>query len=404
MKLRFIDLFGAPGGMSLGMKMAGLQPIAVLDNFEEGLKTYGKNFPEVPEQNIVNADASKKDIVEIFQSKTGLRPSDVDVIVGGPPCQGFSNVGRVLISKLIKNGKRSGRKSTPRFIQDERNNLYETFVKFVKYYRPQSIVMENVPGMLSYRNGWAVEQIMQDFADVGYPNISYKILNAADYGAPQIRKRIFFIATKKNNIKSILPPPTHFVNSGLDRKHLDAGSPYYVTVMEAIGDLPHLSIPEKAKKIKEAIMEYKTDPTCDFQTWARKNSGKVDNNITRWHRDMDKEIFAKMKPGDKWADLSARDRKRIGYNDDSFNDKWKRLPRNKPSHTIVAHLQKDGYMFIHPTQDRTISVREAARLQSFPDNFIFCGGRGSQFRQVGNAVPPLLARAVGKTVLRILQS
>ena len=151
-------------------------------------------------------------------------------------------------------------------------------------------------------------------------------------------------------------------------------------------------------------MEYKTNPTCDFQTWARKNSGKVDNNITRWHRDMDKEIFAKMKPGDKWADLSARDRKRIGYNDDSFNDKWKRLPKNRPSHTIVAHLQKDGYMFIHPTQDRTISVREAARLQSFPDSFVFCGGRGSQFRQVGNAVPPLLARAVGKNVLKILQS
>ena len=151
-------------------------------------------------------------------------------------------------------------------------------------------------------------------------------------------------------------------------------------------------------------MEYKTDPTCDFQTWARKNSGKVDNNITRWHRDMDKEIFAKMKPGDKWADLSARDRKRIGYNDDSFNDKWKRLPKDRPSHTIVAHLQKDGYMFIHPTQDRTISVREAARLQSFPDSFVFCGERGFQFRQVGNAVPPLLARAVGKTVLKILQS
>ena len=404
MKLRFIDLFGAPGGMSFGMKMAGLQPVAVLDNFEEGLKTYGRNFPEVPEQNIVNADASEKDIVKIFQRQTGLRPDDVDVIVGGPPCQGFSTVGRVLISKLIKKGMRKGRKAEPRFIQDKRNNLYKTFVKFVKYYRPKSIVMENVPGMLSYRDGWAVRQIMEDFGNAGYPNISYKILNAADYGAPQIRKRIFFIATRKNKIKSILPPPTHFANSGLDRKQLDANSCDYVTVMEAIGDLPHLSIPEKAKKIKEAIMEYKTDPTCYFQTWARKNSGKVDNNITRWHRDMDKEIFAKMKPGEKWKDLSARDRKRIGYNDDSFNDKWKRLPRNKPSHTIVAHLQKDGYMFIHPTQDRTISVREAARLQSFPDSFVFCGGRGSQFRQVGNAVPPLLARAVGKTVLRILQS
>ena len=404
MKPKFIDLFGAPGGMSLGMKMAGLQPVAALDNFAEGLKTYGRNFPEVPEQNIVNADASEKDIVKIFQRQTGLRPDDVDVIVGGPPCQGFSNVGRVLISKLIKNGKRSGIKAEPRFIQDERNSLYKTFVKFVKYYRPQSIVMENVPGMLSYRDGWAIRQIMEDFGNAGYPNISYKILNAADYGAPQIRKRIFFIATRKNKIQNIQPPATHFVNSSLDRKQIDAGSHEYVTVMDAIGDLPYLSIPEKAKKIKEAIMEYKRAPTSDFQKWARKNCKTVDNNITRWHRDMDREIFAKMRPGEKWADLSAEDRKRIGYNDDSFNDKWKRLPKNRPSHTIVAHLQKDGYMFIHPTQDRTISVREAARLQSFPDSFVFCGGRGSQFRQVGNAVPPLLARAVGKTVLKILQS
>ena len=402
MKPKFIDLFGVPGGMSLGMKMAGLQPIAVLDNFEEGLETYGKNFPEVPKRNIVNADASEKNIVEIFQSRTGLRPADVDVIVGGPPCQGFSNVGRVLISKLIKNGKRRGKKAEPRFIQDERNNLYKTFVKFVTHYKPRSIVMENVPGMLSYRDGWAVKQIMQDFGKAGYPNISYRILNAADYGVPQIRKRIFFVATRKNKIQNMRPQPTHFENNGLDRKQLDASSPDYVTVMEAIGDLPHLSIPEKAKKIKEAVREYRKDPTCDFQTWARKNNGKVDNNITRWHRDMDKEIFAKMKPGEKWKDLSARDRKRIGYNDDSFNDKWKRLPKNKPSHTIVAHLQKDGYMFIHPTQDRTISVREAARLQSFPDSFVFCGGRGSQFRQVGNAVPPWLAMAVGKTVLNII--
>nr|AIF07170.1 putative 5-methylcytosine methyltransferase (DNMT, dcm) [uncultured marine thaumarchaeote KM3_200_B02] len=274
MKLRFIDLFGAPGGMSLGMKMAGLQPVAVLDNFEEGLKTYGKNFPEVPEQNIVNADASEKDIVKIFQRQTGLRPDDVDVIVGGPPCQGFSTVGRVLISKLIKKGMRSGRNAEPRFIHDKRNNLYKTFVKFVKYYKPRCIVMENVRGMVSYRNGWAVKQITDDFRNAGYPNIDNKILNAADYGAPQIRKRIFFIATRENKIKNIQPPPTHFVNSGLDRKQLDASSLYYVTVMEAIGDLPHLSIPEKAKKSRMQSWSTRQTPRATFKRGREKTAGR----------------------------------------------------------------------------------------------------------------------------------
>ena len=151
---------------------------------------------------------------------------------------------------------------------------------------------------------------------------------------------------------------------------------------------------DELKKIHDSILEYRKDPASEYQKWVRNGSKTVQNNVTRWHRDIDIEIFSTMKPGDRWKDLPKHYRKKIGYNDESFNDKWKRLPRNSPSHTVVAHLQKDGYMFIHPTQNRTISVREAARLQSFPDSFVFLGGRAHQFRQIGNAVPPPLITSI----------
>ena len=128
----------------------------------------------------------------------------------------------------------------------------------------------------------------------------------------------------------------------------------------------------------------------------------VENNVTRWHRKKDIEVFRNMYPGSRWCDLSNTDRKKIGYSDDSFEDKWKRLPINSYSWTVTSHLHKDGYMYIHPRQNRTISVREAARLQSFPDSFIFYGSRSSQFKLIGNAVPPLLSMAVAKHVKKLV--
>ena len=160
--------------------------------------------------------------------------------------------------------------------------------------------------------------------------------------------------------------------------------------------------PKKNTKSKNLQLEYSKPPSCDFQKNMRGAMTTVENNITRWHRQKDLEVFDHMKPGDRWADLSPRDKKKIGYNDDSFNDKWRRLPLNKPSWTVTSHLSKDGYMFIHPKQNRTISVREAARLQSFPDKFVFEGSRSSQFKQIGNAVPPLLAKAIALSVRKIL--
>jgi DNA (cytosine-5)-methyltransferase 1 len=401
MTLTFIDLFGVPGGMSLGFKIAGLKPIGALDIFDSGIETYRKNFPDTPKENIVCADASKNNIVKKFRDTTSLKPGDVDVIIGGPPCQGFSNVGRIKIASLVKSGQRNGCSTNPRFIDDQRNHLYKSFVKFVDWFKPKAIVMENVVGMVNYKNGKVVEQIKSDFKKVGYSNADYRILNAAEYGVPQFRKRVFFIATK-NNMPISWPEQTHFPKSEFDRTLLSETTKEYVTVGDAIGDLPKLKLPEKNIKSKDSIREYKKSPQSEFQRLSRNKQETLHNNITRWHREKDIEVFKNMKPGGKWSELSDKDRKKIGYSDESFNDKWKRLSNDEPSWTVVSHLAKDGYMFIHPTENRTISVREAARLQSFPDSFVFYGSRSAQFKQIGNAVPPLLAATIAKNLKKSL--
>jgi DNA (cytosine-5)-methyltransferase 1 len=403
MTLTFIDLFGVPGGLSLGFKMAGLKPVGALDIFDSGIETYRKNFKETPEENVVCADASKNNIVKKFQDLTSLKPGDVDVIIGGPPCQGFSNVGRIKIASLVKSGQRNGRSSNPRFIDDKRNHLYKSFVKFVDWFKPKAIVMENVVGMVNYKNGKIVEQIKDDFKKVGYSNVEYKILNAAQYGVPQFRKRVFFIATK-SGMSVTWPKRTHFPKSELDRTLLSKTTKDYVTVGEAFGDLPKIQLPKKGIKNKDSIREYRGLPKCEFQKLSRNKHETLHNNITRWHREKDIEVFKNMKQGGKWSDLSDSDRGKIGYSDKSFNDKWKRLSNEEPSWTVVSHLAKDGYMFIHPTENRTISVREAARLQSFPDSFVFYGSRSAQFKQIGNAVPPFLAAAIARHLKKSLSS
>ena len=400
-RINFVDLFGVPGGLSLGFKMSGMNPVGTIDNFHDGLDTFSFNFPEVAEKNIVEADASKPYALELFRKKTGLKKGEVDVIAGGPPCQGFSVTGRIKIASLVKNGERSGRSKDPRFIDDPRNYLYKMFVKFVKYYRPKIFVMENVPGMISYKNGSVVEQVMEDFKKIGYKKIKWNILNAADYGTPQKRKRIFFVGSINTKINFNWPKKTHEEYTGNGKK---SNLKKYVSIHDAICDLPRISISRRSTKEEDNPLPY-GKPVTDFQMWARKKSnGIINKHITRWHRPIDLKIFSMMKQGDYWEDIPIRMRKKIGYSNKSFMDKWKRLSYNKPSWTIVAHLHKDGYMFIHPSQQRTISVREAARLQSFPDYFVFAGFKTSQFKQVGNAVPPLLARAVGKEIKKAILS
>ncbi len=400
MKPTLIDLFAAPGGLSLGFEMAGFKPLAAVDIDSKGMKTYSYNLPD---SEVIIADIRKLESRELMKC-AGISRGDVDVIAGGPPCQGFSITGRVKIASLVREGKWNLKNHHPRFIDDPRNVLYREFVRIVKDLQPAVFVMENVPGMMSYRDGKIVEEIIEDFRKIGY-RTEARILNAVQFGVPQVRKRIFFIGTRTRGVPIRWPQPTHRepASTRISPDDFDVTDELKppVTVWEAIGDLPD-PVPGRPR-LADVKLEYNKEPFSEYQRWVREDSDGVHNHISRKHGERDIRVFSIMKGGQWWRDLPAEIKKLYGYRDDIFHDKMKRLRRDRPSWTVVAHLHKDGYMYIHPTQPRTITVREAARLQSFPDRFIFQGSRTDQFKQVGNAVPPLLARAVAMTVKEMIK-
>lgn len=382
-KFCFVDIFAAPGGLSLGFKMAGFNVLAAVDVDSYGLETYCYNFPEV---KVLCRDVKTLNGQELLVS-IGLSKGEIDVMGGGPPCQGFSTVGRVKIASLVRSGAWELQNGNPRLIDDPRNLLYKEFIRLVRDCAPKFFVMENVKGMTSYRNGKLMEEIRKDFEMAGY-NVDYKLLDAANFGVPQHRKRVFFIG---NRLGLRNPFPEAQQTSSNQRN--------FISVWDAIGDLPTL----RAGNGQE-IMNYNKGSFHPYQDWARTGSSYVYNHVARPHTLRDIKTFKQMRPGSKWGDLPHEYRKLYGYRDDIFHDKFKRLwKREKPAWTITAHLCKDGYVYIHPTQSRTITVREAARLQSFPDWFIFKGSRTSQFKQVGNAVPPLLAKTVALSIKKALE-
>jgi DNA (cytosine-5)-methyltransferase 1 len=368
--------------------------------------TYSQNFPGV---ETMVADVRKLTSDELMR-RAGISRGEVDVIIGGPPCQGFSTIGRVKIASLVKEGTWNLRNSHPRFIDDPRNVLYREFVRIVRDLKPAFFVMENVPGMMSYRNGEIVGEIIEDFEKIGY-RTEARVLNAVWFGVPQVRKRIFFIGTCLSDVELRWPRPKYadpasarvtlerFMNS-------EGGLKPPVTVWEAIGDLPD---PVSGKPgLADQPVPYDKNPFCEYQKFVREwgggpPDGRVHNHVSRRHNERDVRVFSMMKEGMWWKDLPPDVRELYGYRDDIFHDKIKRLRRDRPSWTVVAHLYKDGYMYVHPTQPRTLTVREAARLQSFPDRFIFRGSRTDQFKQVGNVVPPLLAKAVAEELRKILE-
>ena len=387
-ELNLIDIFAAPGGLSLGFNMAGFRLLADVDNDENGAKTLSYNFP--------NPIIFCKDIRELdgkwLLGKVSISRGDVDVLAGSPPCQGFSTVGRVKIASLIKKGIWKLENGNPRLIDDPRNLLYKEFIRIVKEVEPKFFVMENVHGIRSYRNGNLVNEILNEFNVIGY-RADYRVLNAAEFGVPQQRKRIFFIGNRLG-IPNPFPQKTHSIRAAPDECSSDCVVlNNAVTVWEAIGDLPRLKAGEG-----EEVTDYNCPPSNHYQAWSRMGSSKVFNHVARSHRQKDLYTFNAMSLGDKWKDLDQKYKNLYGYRDDIFKDKFKRLWKDRPSWTVTAHLHKDGYVYIHPTQPRTITVREAARLQSFPDRFRFMGARTQQFKQVGNAVPPLLAKAVADSL------
>jgi DNA (cytosine-5)-methyltransferase 1 len=305
--------------------------------------------------------------------REGISP-EFGVIIGGPPCQGWSKVGRGKLRSL----------RPARIHEDPRNQLYKRFLNYVSLFRPAVAVMENVPGMLSHGGRNVAQDVADSLVDCGY-RVSWSLLNASFYGVPQVRERLFFVGVR-NDLGVSFEFPAAFTKPG-KRKYPD------VTVRQAVGDLPVIrngsrewTRPYRPRGTVSAyakLMRLKADPATLF------------DHVCRTQNDQDLEAFAIMKQGGWYRDLPKHLKR---YRDDIFEDKYKKLYSDKPSWCVTAHLSRDCYTHIHPTQPRTISVREAARLQSFPDCFYFAGGMGSKFRLIGNAVPPLLAEKIARAV------
>lgn len=326
--LKYIDLFCGAGGFSLGFDKSGFQNIFSVDIEEDFCNTYKTNFPT---HKLIPKDISQITEEEI---KKLTDSHEIDIIIGGPPCQGFSIAGSV------------GRK----FIDDPRNRLFKEFVRFVSIVNPKYFVMENVARLYTHNNHKTKEEIIEDFNNLGY-EIKCTILNSADYGVPQVRKRVIFIGSRiSNNIS--FPKATHTE---------------YKTVKEYLDDLPTLNSGEESDILNHKAMNH-TEQMLQKMNFIKDGGDR-------------KDIPLALRP--KTGDV----RKYIKYNS------------NKPSVTITGDMRK----VFHYSQNRALTVRELARLQTFPDNFEFKGNSISAQQQVGNAVPPLMAEAIAKNILNMIK-
>ena len=333
-----IDLFAGCGGLSKGFMDAGYHIIVGVDNDQAALKTFTLNHPGAV---AMNADLSKQETFDEILRVAGDR--SIDVIIAGPPCQGFSLTG-------------------PRNFDDKRNQLYLAVFEMVKQYNPKGFIIENVPGMATLYNGEIHAEIIKRFRALGY-NVESKILCAADYGVPQMRRRLIFMGIRED-----LGQP-HFPEPVVDEDH-------YVTCREAISDLP-----PRVTELGTEIDEYIMDPVSDYQKKMRGNMTVLHNHVATNHTQMVKDTIALVPQGGNYKDLPPG----IGESR-RFNEAWTRYHGDKPSRTIDTGHRNH----FHYEHNRVPTIRENARLQSFPDDFVFLGTRTQQNRQVGNAVPPLL--------------
>lgn len=349
-KFKIIDLFSGCGGLSYGFEQAGFDITLGIDNWEESLKTFAINHPssKVFLANLGNSS------VESICKESNINKGSIDIVVGGPPCQGFSIAGK-------------------RDHNDPRNSLYKAFVDFVRYLKPKAFVLENVPNLVSMLKGEIKDRIIRDFSNLGY-SVSYRILKASDYGVPQNRRRVFFVGTLSN--KNFEFPDPIF------QKESEK-----ITASEAIGDLPNNTLKDGSKYTRLAKSRY--------QKMMRKNSLGVYNHFATDHTEKTREIIKLVPDGGNYKNLPKhlQETRKV-------NIAWTRLDSKKPSFTIdTGHRHHFHYSY-----NRIPTVRECARIQSFPDTFKFLGTRTSQYKQVGNAVPPLLAYALGKKLFKFLNN
>ena len=346
-----IDLFAGCGGLSKGFMDAGFEIIVGVDNDQAALNTFALNHNgAIP----MNADLSKQETFDEIRRIAGDR--SIDVIIAGPPCQGFSLTG-------------------PRNFDDARNKLYLAVIEMVKQYQPKGFIIENVPGMATLYEGQIKDEILRRFDAMGY-NVQCKILCAADYGVPQLRRRLIFMGVRKDIGEPAFPAATFTPET-------------YRTCRDALSDLP-----SREHEFGEEVDSYSSEPTSEYQKMMRGSCTVLHNHVASNHSQMVKDTIALVPEGGNYKDLPA------GWGESrKFHVAWTRYHGDKPSHTIdTGHRNHFHYQY-----NRVPTVRENARLQSFPDDFVFTGTRTQQNRQVGNAVPPLLGYALGKALLEIFQ-
>ncbi|MHB1071731.1 MAG: DNA cytosine methyltransferase [Gemmatimonadaceae bacterium] len=378
-----VELFAGAGGFSWGWREAGFTTRVAIDNDAAAARTHELNFPATLTLHRDLAAYRPEDVLRLL----GGRPRSLAAVVGGPPCQGWSNAGRGKLRSL------KGRAID--LLRDPRNQLYRRFLDFVDELRPPVCVMENVPGMLSIHGVNVAEAIRENYEDIGY-NCTVELVNARWFGVPQDRKRLIFLATRRDLRLSL--SASRLEGFAARFRHEVLGLPIGdVTVRQAIGDLPEIT--HGCEEDPQIYRPPARKPTRYAQLMRERSHALITDHVTREHNDQDLEAFASMSEGGKYVDLEARFKR---YRDDIFKDKYRKLRWDAPAGTVTAHFAKDCYTHIHPEQPRTVSIREAARLQSFPDDFRFFGNMGDRFRQIGNAVPPLMAYGIASFVREAL--
>jgi DNA (cytosine-5)-methyltransferase 1 len=383
-KMTFIDLFCGCGGFTLGLERAGLRCLAAVDFNAEAVDTLRRNRPSV--KYVLERDLTQFAPDELAAM---IGVTTVDVIVGGPPCQGFSTARQA-----------DGANHGERLKHDSRRHLYQELLKYVEFFKPKVFVMENVLGIKSAAGGEYFVRVQSEARVLGYV-VHGQVEDARLLGLPQKRKRQLIVGTRVDLpgyfLPTLKPAPSALPDTNLG---------------DAIEDLPPL---EAGQGENECEYDLNLRSRCISSGGAKTSnylfnvldldkSKKLTNHVSRPHSDRDLRDFQKLQEGESSAVAMRRNVDfEFPYKKTCFKDRYTRQSRSAPCSTIVAHLSKDGLMFIHPTQNRSLTPREAARIQSFPDWFRFPDARTHSFRMIGNAVPPLIAEAVGQEIIQYIK-